>query len=114
MGNLTTFTILNDGIDAVLRNSDDFCKNLYEHALSGETCVFSHEEQGGLVRVQRSRHANDHTVYVHMGGTLCEMHPCSKDTERLVHEHPDFFKQMLEFMEKQVKDLRAKYGTSQD
>ena len=108
MGYLTTFTIYNDGIDQIKVNSDKFCEKLYQTALSsldGEK-TFGHGYHGNLVNVQKTRHADDHTCYVHMGNTVTEMNPYSKTTKNLMENHPEFFDNMLRHLEDTVKELK--------
>ncbi len=51
MGYLTTFTICNDGINLILKDSDEFCKKLYYETLSRKTSRFGHGCFAGLVTV---------------------------------------------------------------
>ena len=107
MGNLTTFTVYTDGISEILKGQEAFCKKLYDHALSGEPGTFGHGDHANLVKVQRLRHADDHTMYVHMGNTVTEMNPYSLETQELMQEHPEFFGEMLRYMKQQVSGLEA-------
>jgi hypothetical protein len=109
MGFLTTFTILNDGLDEILKNSDDFCQKLYYAALGGKTTDIAHGHHGNLVKVQRTRHADDNTLYVHMENSLYEMSASSMETEELMRNHPEFFRQMLNYMKRQVGGLEKQF-----
>ena len=91
MGYLTTFTIYNDGLDEILKKSKSFCVKLYDGAVEGETKSFGHGNHANLVKIQKSRHADDHTIYVHAGNTLCEMNVYSDNTRKLMELHPEFF-----------------------
>jgi len=113
MGFLTTFTINNDGIDKILKNSNEFCEKLYNRALKGVTTDFGHGGYANLVKVQKARHANDPTIYAHMRNTVCEMNACSQDTETLMRENPEFFKDMLDYLRQEVGDLEKKFGEYQ-
>lgn len=110
MGNLTTLTIYNDGIDLIPKHAQEFADALFATSRSmtgpadiavGNFC--------NLVRVQKTRHADDATTYVHMGNTVCEMNAWSRETKRIMREHPVFFENMLEFMRNQVRDLSAEF-----
>ena len=106
MGYLTTFTIFNDGIHLILEDSKDFCGKLYDAALSdGRITNISHGNHCNLVKVQKTRHADDTTLYVHMGNTLSEMSAYSKSAEELMRNNPESFTKMLRFMKTQVGDL---------
>ena len=106
MGNLTTFTVYNDSIHRTLspENAVDFCDKLMRHA-SYDSKTSSDSD----VIMQRTRHSGDDTVYVHMGNTVTEMNVYSRDTERLMKECPDFFEEILDHMESEVKELKEKY-----
>ena len=109
MGNLTTFTIYNDGVYLIKEDCKEFCEKLYNAALSDEASHFGHGNHANLVRVQKTRHADNNTVYVHMGNTVTEMSPFSKETKRLMHEFPNFFENMLIEMEYTVEELRKEF-----
>lgn len=116
MGNLTTLTIYNDGIDLIPKHAQEFADALYAASQSmwagpmtiavGNFC--------NLVKVQAPRHADIHTTYVHMGNTVCEMSPWSPETKRLMRESPLFFEKMLKFMRAQVKDLSEEFKRVQE
>lgn len=110
MGNLTTLTIYNDGIDLIPEHAQEFADALFAASQNmigpvtlsvGNFC--------NLVKVQKPRHADDTTVYVHMGNTVCEMCPWSGETKRIMREHPAFFERMLELMRRSVEDLSAQF-----
>lgn len=115
MGNLTTLTIYNDGIDLIPQHAQEFADALLEtsRSMTGPTEI----RVGNfcnLVKVQVPRHADTHTAYVHMGNTVCEMHPYSRETQRIMRESPVFFEKMLEFMRVQVKDLSVEFKRVQE
>jgi hypothetical protein len=110
MGYLTTFTIYNDGAHALENNQAEFCEKL-RHACLGvydnrRMDYFGHGSHANLVTVQKPRHADDHTCYVHMGNTVCEMNPYSERTKYLAENFPEFFEQMLNHLERSVKELK--------
>ena len=111
MGYLTTVTFYNDGADQINKHPLDLADKLDMACLGvftrdGKSGSFGLGYHSNLVTVQRPRHADDHTIYVHMGNTLSEMNANSVDTKDLAKNHPDFFKQMLKEMEDQVKELK--------
>lgn len=108
MGRLTTFTLYNDGIGQVLIDPEGFCSQLYRHAHGTRAAEFGHGSYANLVKVQRPRHADDHTIYVHMGNTVSEMNADSRDTDLILRRNPEYFADMLALMEQQATDLQAK------
>jgi len=109
MGYLTTITIRNDAVHTFKDHKDEFIDKLVAHCSSGG---FRYKEYFGVggycnpVVLQRPRHADDLTTYVHMGNTVVEMNGYSKDTKEMCERHPDFFDRVLRFMEEEVKQLK--------
>jgi len=116
MGNLTTLTIYNDGIDLIPKHAQEFADALYEVSCgySNNGATIGVGNFCNLVKVQPTRHADAHTVYVHMGNTVCEMSPWSRETRRMMREVPQFFEKMLDFMRAQVEDLSAEFEKVQE
>ena len=110
MGFLTTFTVRNDFLQEIEKNPVEFTKRVVEmcHRMKGdpEKCYDSD------IIPQFTRHADDHTTYVHMGNTVCEMNPYSKETQKLMASHPEFFQKMLKFMESEVKEMKKQFKLS--
>jgi hypothetical protein len=108
MGYLTTFTIYNDGVDLVKENAQEFSDKIYKAAVSyGGTCDIAVGNFCNLVRVQKCRHADDHTTYIHMGNSVFEMNPHSQETENLLRVSPEFFEKAVKFLAQEVKNLKA-------
>ena len=115
MGYLTTLTIYNDGVHLITKNSKKLCEKIYSAAIGGrKRTTIGHENHANLITVQKCRHADDHTIYVHMGNTLCEMNAYSDDTLETMKRNPEYFKDMLKEMEWQVKELKKKFKESQN
>lgn len=111
MGNLTTLTIYNDGINLITKHAQEFADTVYEvsnQAMPTPTMIGLGNFYN-LVKVQPTRHADNHTTYVHMGNTVCEMNPYSSETKRLMRERPAFFEKMLKFMRDEVKELGEEF-----
>ena len=111
MGYLTTLTIYNDGIHLLEPHAQEFAREVYRIA-SG---LYAAQDiaLGGFVNavhVQRSRHADADTIYVHAGNCVTEMNAYSDATERLMKQHPEFFEKLLSIMTKHTRDLRAMYN----
>jgi len=110
MGYLTTFTIYNDGVDSLKNNQAEFCEklmdacsNVYDNSRPDS---FGHGPHANLVILQKPRHADDHTCYVHMGNTVCEMNPYSNRTKYIAENFPDYFESMLSHLQYTVKELK--------
>jgi hypothetical protein len=109
MGYLTTFTVYNDGVHLVKENAQDFADKIYDAAVTPRSATFDIAigNFGNLVRAQKCRHADDNTIYAHMGNSVFEMNPYSDETKKLAERNPEFFKRVVKFLEKEVKDLKA-------
>lgn len=123
MGFLTTFTISNDALDILEDDPKQVCKKLYYAALSGKVSTISHHYKpkkrkwwqkkkfGGSVhcnpiKVQKCRHADDWTIYVHAGNTVVEMNQYSDYTKDILEKNPKHFKEMLTFMQRNVTEMK--------
>jgi hypothetical protein len=108
MGNLTTFTIYNDDCDLIKKVPKEFAEQIYlaccDPNINYRSTVFH-----GIVIPQKTRHADDKTVYVHAGNTVCEMNQYSQVTKEIMVNSPEFFKEMLILMEQNVKELKKQY-----
>lgn len=115
MGFLTTLTIYNDGIDLIKdpRYAQKFAEDVYYASLSHTCQTIPVGNFANLVNIQRTRHADDHTVYVHAGNCLTEMSAYSRETEALMRRNPKFFKKLLDEMRTQVRVLTKKYKEMQ-
>lgn len=113
MGYLTTLTFLNDAADQYDKHPERLVEIIHD-AVNNHQCSRnggkSYDEPIGnhcnAITVQRSRHADDHTTYVHMGNGVTEMNPWSADTKDLLERIPDVFDQYLSYMDQQVKQLK--------
>ncbi|MCP3699146.1 MAG: hypothetical protein GY920_11410 [Aliivibrio sp.] len=63
-------------------------------------------EVGVCVDFSSRRHADDHTIYVHMGNCVTEVNPFSQDFENIVECNPEFAKKLVGFIEKDLKRLK--------
>jgi hypothetical protein len=112
MGNLVTLTLYTDTIDEVVKNCEEFCNEVYGAINNDEasTLVTGNRTVG---KIQVTRHSSSPTIYVQMGNTTDEMNPYSRDTERIMVEHPDNFQEMLKYMKKTVGELEKKFKKTQ-
>ena len=77
MGYLTTITIYNDGCDQLIKNKEKVADILY-NACSGEYNNNSYRTVGlgnhaNLFTIQKPRHADDVTLYLHSGNTVIDV-----------------------------------------
>lgn len=111
MGYLTTITFRNDAYETFKKNplelGSKICKALeggYTQGVGENT--FSLGSECNPVVIQKPRHADDNTIFVHMGNTVTEMNKWSQITKDLMAHHPKFFDDILKEMEIQVKALK--------
>jgi hypothetical protein len=115
MGYLTTFTVYNDGASDIKRNPKEFGEAIYEHIGARKTEEFG--VPGGscanLVQVQETRHADDRTIYVHMGNCVTEVNPYSSFFSELIQRHPKFADELINFIEKELDILKRHMASIQ-
>lgn len=106
MGYLTTFTVYNDGSDLVEPNANEFAKKIKCACDNYETTEIALGHFCNLVKAQKPRHADDNTVYVHMGNSVFEMNPYSEEAKKMFKINPEFFKRAVNFLEQRVEMLK--------
>ena len=112
MGYLTTFTIYNDGCDLVKKHPKEFAEIIYKACSQTKPNSYPLGNHCNLIIAQGTRHADDYTIYVHAGNTVCEMNSYSEETKKIMMNHPKFFEKMLRLMERSVKELKKQYKDS--
>ncbi len=105
MGNLTTFTVYNDDCDQIAKHPKEFAEEIYM-ACCNPNIGYRSNVFNGVVIPQKTRHADDKTIYVHAGNTVCEMSPYSDTTKEIMKHSPKFFEEMLKLMEQNIKELK--------
>lgn len=112
MGYITTISIYNDGAYQLKANPEQLaevltnaCQGVYNnsHRLKGSASLGNH---ANLFTVQKPRHADDKTIYVHAGNTVVEMSAYSDRCKDILERVPDFFDQLLSTMEDRVKEMQ--------
>ena len=100
MGYQTTITIYNDYLHEMEEMGEKFYEEL-SNAISSGQCM----EIGNIAKVQRTRHGRDTSLYVHKGNTVQEMNAYSPETERILKRNPEAFKELLETIKDEAKNL---------
>lgn len=108
MGYLTTVTIYNDGLSLLKKHPEKFCTKLYEAASSMEPKEFGVGSFCNFANVQRTRHADDHTLYVHMGNTVVEVNAWSTNFQRMMETRPELADSYIQFIELSLNDMKCK------
>jgi hypothetical protein len=106
MGYLTTVTIYNDGLSLLKQYPTEFCGKLYEASGGMEATDFGLGYFCNFANVQRTRHADDHTMYVHMGNCVTEVNACDPKFKELIERHPDFADALIGHVERELKALK--------
>lgn len=96
MGYLTTITFRNDSLGIIRDNPKEVIDKIYNAIGSDKTQELGIGPDCNCIKVQKTRHASDFTVYAHAGNSVFEINPYSKDFEHLAYRNPDFAKEILE------------------
>jgi hypothetical protein len=109
MGFLTTLTIYNDGFSDIEANKEEFANGVIDAVRSFrlEPIDVRVGNFVNCVRVHPSRHAADHTVYVHRGNCVVEIRPYSDLTRELARRNPQFARNILQQLRRTCKELEA-------
>ena len=83
MGYLTTITIYNDSADQLEKNSKTLAKKL-EYACMGiqidrGSNTDSLGNASNILTLQKPRHADDHTLYMHAGNTVIDVYDANSE-----------------------------------
>lgn len=112
MGFLTTITIHNDAFHNFEKHPEQFGNAIINGI--GEASS-KHKEvdvpflgYANYISVQPSRHADDHTVYVHHGNTVLNLNPWNTDFKELVERNPDVAEEFVKTAEFIVKEAKKK------
>ena len=106
MGYSTTFTIDHDRFRKLSdKEKVQLVDELYSALMRSGNCDIVSPWD---IKVQKSRDADDTTIYLHQGNTLHEMNPHSNITQRLFQDHPELAKEYIDVMESEVGELRRR------
>jgi hypothetical protein len=107
MGYLTTITIHNDAFHVFEVNPLQFTAAIFKGIEEAER---EHREvsvpccnYANYISVQKPRHADDETIYLHTGNTVFDMHPWGEDFKELAKRSPDLMKKWLKKAKQLVK-----------
>lgn len=105
MGYLTTFTIYNDGASGIKKDPTQFVDKI-DSLIGTRQYEEFHTTTGVNGFVQRSRHADEMTIYVNAGNCVTEVNPYSKSFKELIKKQPDFARELVEFVAAEVVELK--------
>ena len=106
MGYLTTITFYNDAIEEFKKNPEQTIQMIY-HAQIGVQRNRGRDydpigSHANPVIIQRPRHADDHTLYLHAGNTVVDVQDAESDWEI------DSFIKEMQYHIKRLKELKKK------
>jgi len=109
MGFLTTVTLHNDAMHAFKEHPEEFAEALFKgmnEANMGNKCAdVGFRNYGGYIQVQHSRHADDHTIFVHMGNCVINVNLYEQEFKELVKRNPDFAKRIAKHLKETLKGI---------
>ena len=105
MGFLTTITIYNDSADQLKKHPEELAEKIY-NACSGVQINrgYDYDSLGNaanILTLQKPRHADDHTLYMHAGNTVVDVYDAERSdwaTDQFIHE--------MEYHLKRLKQIR--------
>ncbi len=101
MGYLTTIVVHNDALGTFEDHPKEFGDAIFEGISRAQTyrqvqsCPFPFGGYANYIHVHPSRHADDHTIYVHYGNGVFELNGYSKDYKQLCLNNPDLAARMI-------------------
>jgi hypothetical protein len=115
MGYLTTITFYNDGANLIQRYKEEVADAVHACMVHDKPLTKGIGHFVNCINSQQPRHADDHTIYVHMGNCVTEVNPYSPEFKDLMQRSPDFAKRLVDFLEQEVyhlkKQLKTVYGS---
>ncbi len=95
MGFLTTVTIKNDRLHEFNTDRAAFCNALFEAMNQANAEHSAVSVCGGYLTVQPSRHADDHTVFLHSGNTVFDLNGYGEAFEELMASNPKHARELI-------------------
>jgi hypothetical protein len=118
MGYLTTITLHNDAMHEFVKDPEGLVKSIQEgmheaqrtHKAAYPPFVGkSGGSYGGYIEVQPSRHADDHTIYIHSGNCVFNLNPWNEDFKTLVRHYPKLALDLIKRAESILKEAKRVY-----
>jgi|SRR5690606_218438 len=104
MGSLTTITIYNDGAHMLEKHPEELANKLYEACLGVQRSKGQDYDSLGnfanLLTLQKPRHADSHTLYLHAGNTVM-------DIDEINDPNSPMFEHALSEMKFHIKRLNS-------
>ena len=112
MGYLTTVSIYNDGAMELIKHPEELAKKL-NYACSGVQINkgFNYDSlgsHGNLLTLQKPRHADDTTLYLHWGNTVIDVD--NAKSERVINA----FLAEMKYQTKRLKELKKQIKDKQN
>ena len=111
MGYLTTITIYNDGCDQLIKNKEkvadilhNACSGKYNNNRLYHGNTVGLGNYANLFTIQKPRHADDTTLYLHAGNTVLDISEITKEDKWAI----DASIKEMEYRLKELKKLRNK------
>ena len=108
MGYNTTVLILNDSLDVIRNNPNEFVEKLYQQIVSGKSGDVSIQGHCNPVYVMNTQHADIPRVYFTHGNGITEIGRIPQEERRRSYwwEALKRAKEQIRLMEKTVKELK--------
>lgn len=113
MGFLTTVTIYNDRLHDFKENPANFLTVLWSALDLAQFSNRSQRAEGGYIKVEPSRHADNHTLYIHSGNTVHTLGAYDQDFVDLVKSNPEVAKKWLNDAKRMIREAEEVLKTSQ-
>lgn len=113
MGFLTTILISNDALHSFEQHPKEFAEAIFDginRAQYERKVVFCPcQSYVNYIKVHPSRHADDHTFYLHYGNTLFNMDSYGKDFIELCRGQPEIAAEFLKRAKSLLKESERVY-----
>lgn len=108
MGYLTTFTVYNEGLPLIRKYPGRFVDRIQEACLNmgPYSKMIGLGGFSNLVEAKPARHADDCTIYIHMGNCLTEVSRYSQEFQSIIKNNPNFAKDLISFLERELESLK--------
>ena len=111
MGYLTTITIHNDALHAFKEHPEEFAKALFEGI---EQASAEHQQvsvgfhgYANYITVERPRHADETTVYLHHGNGFLAVNAYDKQFTELAARNQEYLELICDILKQTCKDART-------